>query len=34
MDYSVLWDPGEAAYVMIYLAKLTLTVEPTKSMMV
>ena len=24
MDYSVLWDPGEAAYVMIYLAKLTL----------
>lgn len=24
MDYSILWDPGEAAYVMVYLAKLIL----------
>ncbi|NLJ25130.1 MAG: autoinducer 2 ABC transporter substrate-binding protein [Firmicutes bacterium] len=24
MDYSILWDPGEAAYVMVYLAKLML----------
>jgi simple sugar transport system substrate-binding protein len=24
MDYSILWDPGEAGYVMVYLAKLIL----------
>ena len=24
MDYSILWDPGEAAYVMVYLSKLLL----------
>ncbi len=24
MDYSILWDPGEAGYVMVYLAKMIL----------
>ena len=24
MDYTILWDPGEAGYVMVYLAKMIL----------
>ncbi|NPV54345.1 MAG: substrate-binding domain-containing protein [Firmicutes bacterium] len=30
MDYSILWDPGEAGYVMTYLAKMVLDGKANK----